>query len=301
MSPAPTAYVIGEALTDIVDGPEGIHEHPGGSPMNVAIGLARLDIPVVLHTRFGLDERGAAINRHLEASSVAVTAGSRDAGDTATARATLDRDGAASYRFEITGALAEPEIPADVRLVHTGSIAAYLEPGADLIEAALGAVRPRALVSFDPNMRPLIIPEHQSVVQRTERLAALADIVKLSDEDAEWLYPGLALPAVLDRLASRGGAGLVAVTRGAEGCLILAGGELYTLPAPRVSVVDTIGAGDSFMAAMLAAVLEVGADEAVRAGTLDSRTLTRIGETALRAAAITVSRAGANPPRRAEL
>lgn len=294
------AFVIGEALTDIVSGPNGTAEHPGGSPLNVAIGLSRLDVPTTLHTRFGKDERGAAITAHLAESDVELSAESVTDAPTATAQANLDETGAATYTFEITGELASIEVPADVTLVHTGSIAAFLTPGADVVESMLAAARSHALISFDPNVRPMIVPDREDVRARTERIAALADVIKLSDEDAAWLYPELTQEQVLAHLASFG-AGLTAMTRGGEGCLLFTGGVHTEAKAPRVSVADTIGAGDSFMAAMLAAILRLDAGASVRAGSLDSETLDLIAQDALTAAAITVSRAGANPPRTAEL
>ncbi|WP_183086251.1 carbohydrate kinase family protein [Mycetocola tolaasinivorans] len=294
------AFVIGEALTDIVSGPNGTAEHPGGSPLNVAIGLSRLDIPATLHTRFGRDDRGAAITAHLAESDVALTAQSQTEAPTATALATLDETGAATYTFEITGELAEVAIPTETELVHTGSIAAFLAPGADVIERMLTAAREHALISFDPNARPMITPDRDAVRARTEAIAAIADVIKLSDEDAEWLYPELSQEGVLAHLASFG-AGLTAMTRGGEGCLFFANGEHTSFDAPRVSVVDTIGAGDSFMAALLAAILRLDAADAVRAHRLTSDTLALLAQDALTAAAITVSRAGANPPRTAEL
>jgi fructokinase len=192
-------------------------------------------------------------------------------------------------------------------LLHTGSIAAFLEPGAAEVLAAIEFAHPRCTVSFDPNCRPSIIADREYARKQAERFVSLADVVKASDEDLEWLYPG---EDVLDSarhwlsLGGDEGPAMVVVTRGARGPWGITRAGETQVPAPPVDVVDTVGAGDSFMAGLLSAIVDRGLDgaqnrEELRA--MPSETLAAIMEHAARAAAVTVSRAGANPPSRAEL
>lgn len=290
------AFVVGEALTDIVDGPAGIAEYPGGSPMNVAIGLARLGVPTTLHTRIGTDGRGAAIAAHVADSGVRLSPGSVTDRPTATARARLDESATAAYRFTIDGELAPIALPGPVGLVHTGSIAAVLDPGSHTIEEFLRSVRDRVLVSFDPNVRPAITPDREAVLSRVTALMALAHVVKLSEEDAQWLYPGDRAERVTERILGLGPR-LVAVTRGGHGSVLArSGGEVISLPAAPSRVVDTIGAGDAFMAGLLAGMARSGAMDRVRRGQAGDAELRGFGELGARAAAMTVGRHGADPP-----
>jgi len=282
-----SALVIGEALVDVVRrGARAPVAHPGGSPLNVAVGLARLGIPTTLHSSFGADEHGSTIGEHLAASDVAVTPGTVGVAPTSVAEATLDAAGAATYDFRIAWEPA-PLDPRGFDLVHTGSIGAALEPGATRVEEALAVAA--GLVSFDPNIRPALMPDRPVALARVERLVGLADVVKASDEDVAWLYPGETVDAVLARWAALGPR-LVVVTRGGDGAdALTADGPLH-VEVPPTTVADTIGAGDSFMAGLLADVLWNGFGDP--AATLDF---------AARCAAITVSRPGANPPWAREL
>ena len=274
---ADRVLVVGEALVDVVED----QALPGGSPLNVAVGLQRLGVPATLHSSFGADQHGVAIAQHLEASGVTVTPGTVSDRDTPVAQATIGPDGAASYAFSIDWDPG-PFDTTGYALVHTGSIGAALEPGASEVERALAATD--ALVSFDPNVRPALMGDHAAAVARVERFVALADIVKASDEDVEWLYPDGGVTEILERWAALGPR-LVVVTRGADGAEAFAAGETVHVPAFVTTLVDTIGAGDSFMAGLLAAVLRNGFDDVRGAVTY-----------AARCAGITVSRPGADPP-----
>lgn len=271
-----TVLVVGETLIDIVrrDGTES--RHPGGSPMNVAYGLAQLDVPVQLLTRIGRDDE--LVTSHLAGVEL-LPASLRDS-PTSTAIATIAADGSASYDFDITWDLAPFE--ADVDWAHVGSIGAFLSPGAEAVEQFLRATTAR--VSFDPNIRPALMPA--DAVQRFERIAALTDVLKLSDEDGRWLYPTLDEKALLDHLQGLGPQ-TVALTRGANGAVI-AGSERFEIAAVPVEVADTVGAGDTFMAALIAELL-------------DNKPVDAAARTAIAAAAITVSRVGAQLPTRAEI
>jgi len=288
-----TVVVIGEALVDVVDGPEGRVEHPGGSPMNVAVGLARLGVPARLVCALGDDVRGSAIRAHVDASGVQVDATAIDR--TSAAVATVDERGVARYEFDLDWRLDPVAVPEGTPLVHVGSIGAVLSPGAAAVLHAARSRPSRALLSLDPNVRPSITTDRDAMLATLAPLIADADVVKLSDEDASWLWPDRDVDAVLDGLL-RSGVGLAAVTLGGAGCSLATTTVRRTLPAPPVDVADTIGAGDSFMSGLLAGLLACGE----RPPDLDGDELDGLAKLALACAAITVARPGADPPTRAE-
>ena len=295
------ALVIGEALIDIVrrPGAEPV-SHAGGSPMNVAYGLGRLGVPTTLVTQIGADPFGEIIAEHLRAAGVDLLPGSVTPGATSSATAILDAAGAASYDFDLRWELPPVALPAPCTLIHTGSIAAILQPGGQAVLAAFTNAPAGTLLSYDPNVRPGIMGSRDDVVRAVEELSRAAHVVKMSDEDAAWLYPGQSLDQIMrDYVAA--GVALVAITRGGDGAVLRAGGVTTELAAHPVTVVDSIGAGDSFMSGLLYAILAGDAIEAVLQNTVGADDLTRMGRTALASAAITVSRAGANPPTAEEL
>ncbi|GAA1000714.1 carbohydrate kinase family protein [Subtercola frigoramans] len=306
--PARTAgpvIVIGEALTDIVISPNGVSEHPGGSPMNVAIGLARLGDAVELVTRIGSDVRGGELKQHIEGSGVAFFPGSIIDEPTSTGTALLDESGAATYEFDIRWSLEfVRELPATA-LVHTGSIAAFLTPGASDVRRLLAETPVGTIVTFDPNIRPSLLGAVEAARSTAEDLMALSTVVKLSDEDAEWLYPALAPAEVLGHILTLGPS-LAIMTRGASGALLVSDLATIDLPGRRVVVADTIGAGDSFMSASIHTLLRMlgegtTAESLVDGSAFTAETLTRLGSFAIDCAAITVSRSGANPPSLADI
>jgi fructokinase len=289
--------VIGEALVDIVVGGEA---HAGGSPMNVAVGLARLGRPPVLHARIGDDAYGDLIRAHLAEDRVGVGAHTLVEGPSWTATATIAEDGSAEYDFALAGEIAVPELD-ELALVHTGSIGALREPGSSALLAAYRDAPAGTLISFDPNIRSDVIGSADAARRRVFELAAASQVVKLSDEDAAWLRPGASLDEVLVALAE-GGTRFVVITRGAQGAVALIDGVRYERPAVRVDVVDTIGAGDAFMSGLLFGLLRDGTDRLLVDGApIPAEDVVAALDTALVSGAITVSRAGANPPRPAEL
>ena len=309
--PAGTALVIGEALVDVVihPGAEPV-DIPGGSPANVALGLARLGRDAELDCWIADDERGRAIRSHLVADGVRITPGSDGAERTSTAQATIGEDRAATYVFDLDWnppypAPAEPPI-----LVHTGSIAAILEPGARTVEQVLRDFRASATVCYDPNARPQLMGSPEKAREIVERLVALSDLVKCSDEDVAWFYgidedDDAALEGVLRGWLEMGPA-IVVVTRGKRGALALTSSGLrLEVPAdPSVIVADTVAAGDSFMGGLEDGLWSeglVGAQQREALRAIDAAALERVVRHASRIADITVSRAGANPPTRAEL
>jgi fructokinase len=299
--------VIGESLIDIVHRPDGsAQEHVGGSPANVAVGLARLGHDVTLATKIGDDDRGAKIAARLDDEGVTLTEGSLGGRPTSVATSTLDATGAAAYTFDLTWELSDDQHLEGLAHVHTGSIAATLEPGASAVLSTLQRARPSATISYDPNLRPSLMGDPHDVRAKIEQLIGLSDVVKASDEDIAWLYDGAPLPDIL-RLWGLLGPTLVVVTRGAKGAVIglTITGELTSVDAPVVDVVDTIGAGDSFMAGLLSGLVQAGllggiqARERLRSASLaDVRPAV---DRALACAAITVSRSGATAPYLAEL
>ena len=299
--------VIGESLIDIVQRPDGsTQEHVGGSPANVAVGLARLGDEVSLATMIGEDERGARIAARFDGEGVTLTKGSVGGRPTSVATSTLDARGAAAYTFDLAWELNEEQPLEGLAHVHTGSIAATLEPGASAVLGTLQSARLSATISYDPNARPSLMGDPPEVRAKIEQLIGLSDVVKASDEDIAWLYDGAPLSDIL-RLWGRLGPPLVVVTRGDKGALIGLSmtGELTSVDAPVVDVVDTVGAGDSFMAGLLSGLLDAGLLGGIQARErLRSASLADIRPAvnrALACAAITVSRAGAEPPHLAEL
>ncbi|HYJ70421.1 MAG TPA: carbohydrate kinase [Nocardioidaceae bacterium] len=288
--------VVGEALVDITHAPgRAATELPGGSPMNVAVGLARLGVSTTLAAQVGDDPPGESIRRHLSDSGVRLEA-LGPAGPTATATARLDETGHATYEFDLHWHPAELPDPAAYALVHVGSIGSWMPPGAaavaDLVTAARAAGVP---VSFDPNVRPALAPDLEAVRQRVSALATAATIVKLSDEDAGTLDGDA--ESVVDDLAGLGPS-LVAMTRGSAGSHLHSGATRVDVAAGSVTVADTIGAGDAWMAGLLAGVVSEGwpMRAAYSADELDW-----LGRLAGTTAAITCSRPGADPPWRHEL
>ena len=305
------ALIIGEALVDVVHRLDGtVDEHPGGSPANVALGLGRLGRRVDLLTWLGRDAYGAVISEHLAESGVHLVPGSDAAERTSVATATLDQAGAASYDFQLEWRLPETDAlradalePAPL-VVHTGSIAAVLPPGAADVAALLAAARPVATITYDPNARPALMGEPADAGAIIEPLVELADVVKVSDQDLEWLYAGRK-PIVVAREWAEWGPAVVVMTRGGSGAVaITSRGLEVEMLAPEVPVADTVGAGDSFMAGLIDGLWSAGLLGAERREALHAIEPAVIAEVlawCVRIAAITVSRPGANPPSRAEL
>lgn len=300
------ALVVGEALVDIVHRADGSEDRvPGGSPANVALTLARLGRDAELLTSLGTDEAGDAVAGHLAASGVTLAPGSTDAARTSTATAVLDADGAATYVFDLSWHVSPTARPRPAPAVlHTGSIAAVIEPGATDVRRLAAELRHEATITYDPNARPALMGTAEEARPVIESMVALADVVKVSDEDLAWLAEGES-PDDVCRAWIGIGPAVVIVTRGGEGATaFLASGERVDVPAPPVTVVDTVGAGDSFMGGLIDGLWSaglLGADNRADLRAVSPATLGPILERCARIAAVTVSRAGANPPTSAEL
>jgi fructokinase len=303
----------GEALIDMLPrqtegGEAAFAPYPGGAVFNTAIALARLGAPVGFFSGISTDLFGERLAASLTANGVDQALIARSDRPTTLAFVVLT-DGNASYAFydENTAGrmLSEADLPAIPETCEAGffgGISLAVEPCADAYTAlAARMAQAGKLVMLDPNIRPGFIADEGRYRARMDRLMSLADVVKVSDEDLAWLVGEGALDAKAEAMRAKGPA-LVLVTRGAEGVTAYGAGDPVTHPAPKAEVVDTVGAGDTFNAGFLAGQADAGHLSAgsVRAG-LPAEALKTALDLGVRAAAITVSRAGANPPRRDEL
>jgi fructokinase len=293
------AVVVGESLVDIVQRADGTTvDHPGGSAANVAVALARLGRPVELLTAYADDVHGTLLARHLNQSAVGLLGDPLALDRTSTALATIAADGSASYTFDVAWRLNPvPDVAPSV--VHASSLGAVLAPGADDVRRLLERLRPGATVSYDINARPAVTGTGPEVVAAVEAVVALSDLVKGSDEDLAALWPDEELSRAANRLLDLGPAAVV-VTRGQRGATWFGPGLRVDVAALRVEVADTIAAGDTFGAAVIDALWERD-DLGGRLPELGSHEVEGILAHAARAAAITVSRPGADPPYRHEL
>jgi fructokinase len=306
--------VVGEALIDLVPAGDGnlFEAAPGGSPANVAVGLARLGVPVYLGARIADDVLGRRVRKHLADNGVDLSFAVRADEPTSLAIVALGAHGTPEYDFRVAGTAdwqwtdAElAPLPADGSVaIHIGSLAATLLPGAEPLARLAERASARVTVSYDPNCRPLLMGHVDGARARIEQLVASADVVKASAEDLAWLYPGRAPADVAERWLGFGPA-LTAITLGADGVVAVgAGAGRVWRPGQAVEVVDTVGAGDAFTAAMLRGLhsrdLLGGARREPLRG-MPAATLGAVLDQAVRAAALTCARRGADPPTLTEL
>lgn len=297
--------VVGESLVDIVVPATGEPSAAvGGSPLNVAVGLARLGVPTLLVTRIGDDEHGRWVADHVRDSGAVLSETSVVSGSsTSTATAHLDEDRAARYDFELVWDLDHHVLP-EARALHVGSLGAALLPGRHAVEDLVRqAGESELFVSYDPNIRPAFVTDPAATWRDVVAIAARSRLVKLSDEDIAALHPDAAVDEIARELLAGGTTELVVVTRGVEGATAYGPDFTVRQPAPPTAVVDTVGAGDSFMAGLLAVLDDWDIPEA-GPGALDALDEDRVATLlrgAMAAAAVTVSRRGANPPTRQEL
>jgi fructokinase len=299
--------VCGEALIDIVADGDGLFRPmPGGGPFNTALALVRLEVPTAFLGRLSTDAFGRMLAQRLAADGVDLSLTSLGSEPTTLAVAEVDSDGLADYQFyfeatsapNLTPAMLPSRLDESVTALHVGTLGLILEPMASTLFDLVSRESAHRLVILDPNVRPALITDPGAYRARIRTLMAQSTIVKASDADLAWLFPDLDLEAAAEQILASG-ASLVAVTLGAQGAFGAVPGIKKRVAAPSVEVVDTIGAGDAFGAALLAWLHDRGAlktDLTLGAADLESAL-----EFACLVASLTCTRAGAEPPRRAAL
>jgi fructokinase len=307
VGPPPRLTVIGEALIDLVPVPGGdcYHAKPGGSPFNVAIGLARLGHRTTLMARLANSGFGRVLRAHAAAEGVDLGHAAHATEPATMAVVDLDAGARASYEFYVQGTAdwqwsdAEiARIPPDTTIVHLGSLASWTPPGDRRIHAAVAGLHRDAtvVISYDPNLRPALLGDPDRARPLVERFVRVSHIVKASGEDIEWLYLGSSRENVASRWLDLGVLGVV-VTDGPRGAyLFRAGSAPVYRPGHPVRVADTIGAGDAFTAGLLGGLSRRGLRAPGQLLQWTSGTLAEALEEAVLISALTCERVGADPP-----
>lgn len=306
--------VVGEALIDLIQQADGSYQaKPGGAPANVSIALARLGTNVSYAGRLSTDSFGEKLHDWLSPENIDLSLVQRTSDPTTLAVASLDEEGKAHYSFYLNGtsdwgwtlgAFADLEVSPPAALV-MGSVAMAINPGASVIEnlAKNLHTHQHSTVAMDLNIRPGLGFERDAEVIRIERQIAVAHIVKASDDDLVWLYPNRSPEDTALQWASQGN--YVVMTRGADGAtLFTPAGVRVDVSAPSITLVDTVGAGDSFLGATLFGLHRIdalGSDASSRLSEVSSAQWSDILTRAAQVGAITCSRAGCNPPTLQEL
>jgi fructokinase len=297
----------GEALVDLVEDDGSLRAVAGGGPFNTAIAFGRLDVAVGFLGVISRDAYGQMLAQQLVEAGVDMSLVRWSDAPTPRAVVHRDQDGKHEFTFNVRDtslvdlpAHQLPDLRDDAWAIHVGTLALAIDPPAAAYEAFIDREAGRRQIILDPNVRPAIFGDVITYRRRFERLAQVADIVKLSEDDAAWIYPGTSVEDVLE-LILRFGPRVVAVTRGRNGAVAGAGDEFVEVPGIRVTVVDTVGAGDSFGAAFVAALVDDGAFGPQAKRIADEAMLTRAVSYAVAASAITCTRTGAVPPTRDEI
>ncbi len=304
--------VCGEALMDVFaagDTPTGmtLDARIGGSPFNVAMGLARMGQPVSLLSAISTGFLGERLMQALVSEGVHTDLVQRTASPTTLSLVGLDAQRVPSYAFYGEGGAdrqlrmdALQNLPAHMRALHFASYATVVEPIASTLRALIAREHQRTVISFDPNVRLNVEPRVQTWVDHLQWMLPRTHLLKISDEDLGLLLPDMSLEAFAT-LALSQGVKLVVVTRGAEGALGWTARTHASVGRKPVQVVDTVGAGDTFQAALLTWLQENGSLSVQGLADLSSADLELALHFAGHAAGITCSRRGADLPRRAEL
>jgi fructokinase len=299
--------VCGEALVDLTpvkcEGEGAYAPRVGGSPLNVAVGLARLGVSAAFFGRVSTDTFGERIVEHLSSNGVDLRFVRRGPGPSTLAIVDVREGREPAFLFYGEGGadrlLLREDVPAtfgpEVSALHFGSISLALEPVATTLESCIHREHSRRVVTLDPNVRPSLIRDRASYVHRLEEWIGLVGVVRASRADVAWLYPDVVLEAVLDRWMELG-AGIAVISLGADGALGECRAGSARAPGRRVEVVDTVGAGDAFMAGLLAWLEVRGALDRTRLGALGADELESALRWAIEVAAITCARAGADRP-----
>jgi fructokinase len=295
-------WVVGEVLIDLI--PDGAHYTSvvGGGPANTAKALAKLGVKTHFIDGISSDEYGQMAKAELLSASVLLDYAQYSNKPTCTAKVTLSSSGSASYEFVIQDTatfdfsdrwLPDPQ-SLKPWLLHIGTLATVIEPGASVLFEWVQSVAHVAPIVFDPNIRPAVLGDRDEYVKKVEKWVAISSAVKVSDEDLNWLYPGKAIVEIAKKWLAVG-VQLVVVTLGDKGITAYRKSEEISIDAVKVDVADTVGAGDTVGAVLVEAIVDNGLDR------LTGEVLKTMLNRAAKAAAITVSRTGANPPSKEEI
>jgi len=309
----PSVLVIGEALVDVVHGINGeIKNIPGGSPANTAVALARLGTKTYMKARTSTDQFGTEIRNYLTSQNINLDYSLVVKNPSSVVNALIQKDGSAKYEANLRGAAdygwtyeeLDQVIDPDIQIVQLGSLTSYIEPGATNVEKWFSKLRQsnKYLLTFDPNIRhPLDGENEVDVRSRAKKLASLSHVVKASDEDLNWIFSNNnPQDSAINIIES--GASLVVVTLGKKGAFAVNKKlEIVEVTANEIAVIDTIGAGDTFAAALITQLLENSLINKNALDNLSSDDLTEILTNCSAVSAITCSRQGANPPHRHEV
>ncbi len=301
--------VCGEALIDLVpvDGPDTWRAVCGGGPANTAVALARLGTRAALACRLSRDAFGRQLRQNLVANDVDLSLAVEAAEPASLAVVALDHRGAAEYQFYLQGtadwqwqpAELPSTLPAGTLALHLGSLAAALDPGAVVLRSWAATHRDDTVVAFDVNVRPGLLPDRRAYLDSVGRWLDVAHIAKASDDDLAWLYPGTDPVSAAREWITAHDLMLVLVTLGSAGAVaVTAEHEPIRVPGVPVDVVDTVGAGDTFTAALLH---RLAADDALHRHSPGVAPLTDAVRYAVAASALACTRAGASPPSAAEV
>jgi fructokinase len=309
----PSVLVIGEALVDVVHGLNGeIKNIPGGSPANTAVALARLGTKTYMKARTSRDKFGTEIRNYLTNQNVNLDYSLVVDSPSSVIDALIQKDGSAKYEANLNGAAdygwtfteLNQEIDPDIQIIQLGSLTSYIEPGATNVEKWFTNLRQsnKYLLTFDPNIRhPLDGQSEGDVRSRAKKLASLSHVVKASEEDLIWIFSNNDPKDSAIKIIESG-ASLVVVTLGKQGAFAVnKKREFVEVLAKEVDVIDSIGAGDTFAAALITQLLENSWINENALEKLNGADLTGILTNCSLAAAITCSRQGANPPHRHEV
>ena len=290
-------WVVGEVLIDLIPDRGKYVAVVGGGPANTARALAKLGVKTYFIDGISHDEYGQFAKHELISANVLLDYAQYSNKLTCTAKVTLSKSGSASYEFAIADTatfdfsdqwLPDPE-SLKPSLLHIGTLATVIEPGASVLFEWAQSVAKDAPIVFDPNIRPAVIGDRKQYVMQVERWISISSAIKVSDEDIRWLYPSLEIEQVVDNWLVKGPS-LIVVTSGDKGLAGYRVGEKVSVDAVKVAVADTVGAGDTVGAILVEAIVKDGLD------TLSGVRLEMMLKRAAKAAAITVSRSGANPP-----
>jgi fructokinase len=299
--------VAGEALIDLIDEGGAFRPHPGGGPFNMAVALGCLGVPVGFLGRLSNDRFGQLLAARFAESGVDARYVLGGGAPTPLAVVHNVPGGDHEFTFYLAGtAYAEldavdlPELGPEVTALSAGTLALATDPPGGVLEALLERESQRRLIVIDPNVRPVVFGDPQAYRRRLERWAGFAHVMKLSDADAEWLYPGQSLETVLDALLERG-VRLAVVTLGGDGALAKTRSGRANVGTPGVDVVDSVGAGDAFGAGLLRWLWANDRLDAEAVGSLGDEALAEGLAFAAAVGALQCSRTGATPSTLAEV